>query len=362
MAKELSWERLHSGPSWSAVEDCDRQSYGLAGCLSALCLVAAGKVPAEVLKELDLVALMGEAQLQGIANACIACLETHCPPHLLQPPRQEGTSKKPVKQRRLGEPETGAASTAAASSGNVPIVPSPSLQTLFMKYMVPGRPVVLTGVIDAWPARSNRSWSDPEYLRSVAGHRMVPVEVGGSYTGEGWQQRLMPLSEFLDDFLTGEGEGYLAQHQLFDQVPALRRDILVPDYCSMLLEDEEDDPQASEVAVNAWLGPAGTVSPCHHDPYHNLLAQVVGSKRVVLVDPVHSKRMYPHSGRMSNTSQVDVGNPDLSVHPEFAGTPQMSILLRAGEVLYIPPTWWHYIQSLEVSFSVSFWWGKRRGG
>ena len=29
-----------------------------------------------------------------------------------------------------------------------------------------------------------------------------------------------------------------------------------------------------ELRINAWLGPARTVSPLHHDRYHNLLAQV----------------------------------------------------------------------------------------
>jgi hypothetical protein len=29
-----------------------------------------------------------------------------------------------------------------------------------------------------------------------------------------------------------------------------------------------------DVAVNAWLGPANTSSPCHTDPTHNLLCQV----------------------------------------------------------------------------------------
>jgi hypothetical protein len=33
--------------------------------------------------------------------------------------------------------------------------------------------------------------------------------------------------------------GYLAQHQLFEQLPQLRRDITVPDYCSLTLEEEE---------------------------------------------------------------------------------------------------------------------------
>ena len=121
------------------------------------------------------------------------------------------------------------------------------------------------------------------------------------------------------------GTGYLAQHRLFDQVPELLRDIVTPDYCALLTaEDEnedggeagagvgagEDGPSACSskrtaggadaVLVNAWLGPSTTVSPLHHDPYHNLLAQVVGYKYVRLYHPSASKYLYPMAGRMSN--------------------------------------------------------------
>jgi hypothetical protein len=96
-----------------------------------------------------------------------------------------------------------------------------------------------------------------------------------------------------------EDTGYLAQHALFDQIPELKMDIYTPDYCALTLSDDEDSDAekemvtthtidndsknfnadkegGDEVLVNAWLGPIGTVSPLHHDPYYNLLAQAAG--------------------------------------------------------------------------------------
>lgn len=39
------------------------------------------------------------------------------------------------------------------------------------------------------------------YLRSVAGCRTVPVEVGSRYTDEGWSQTLLTLNDFIDDYV-----------------------------------------------------------------------------------------------------------------------------------------------------------------
>ncbi len=47
-----------------------------------------------------------------------------------------------------------------------------------------------------WPAMER--WRRPSYLHAVAGPRTVPVEVGRHYLADGWGQRLMPLSDFID--------------------------------------------------------------------------------------------------------------------------------------------------------------------
>ena len=121
-----------------------------------------------------------------------------------------------------------------------------------------------------------------------------------------------------------------------------------------------DDSADGNVIVNAWFGPEGTVSPCHHDPYDNLLSQVVGSKYIRIYHPSESSNLYPHSsGKMTNTSQVDVEHPDLLRFPNTSKATYLECVLSAGEMLYIPPKFWHYIRSLECSFSCSFWWKGR---
>jgi [protein]-arginine 3-hydroxylase / protease len=101
-----------------------------------------------------------------------------------------------------------------------------------------------------------------------------------------------------------------------------------------------------------------TISPAHTDPYHNLLTQVVGEKYIRLYAPKYSANLYPHVGSklLANSSQVDVEHPDHARFPEFDAAVPQECVLRAGEMLYIPPKYWHYVRSLSTSISLSFWW------
>ncbi|KAI9005876.1 hypothetical protein BC832DRAFT_531174 [Gaertneriomyces semiglobifer] len=224
-------------------------------------------------------------------------------------------------------------------------------------------PVLIKGAISCWPALSERPWCDLDYLCRIAGpERIIPVELGSKYTDNGWTQRLMRFDEFLTayvltDLATEPDEriGYLAQHDLFAQIPRLRQDIIVPDYC--YVKDCESPDAPADVITNAWFGPKGTVSPLHHDPYDNLFAQVVGRKHFRLYHPDETSKLYPHmEGTMlSNTSEVDVEHPDLLKYPLFASAQCVECIVEPGDLLYIPRGWWHHVRSLSISFSVSFW-------
>ncbi|XP_036926780.1 bifunctional peptidase and arginyl-hydroxylase JMJD5 isoform X3 [Sturnira hondurensis] len=313
---DYSWEKLNTGV-WQDVNKDWRRVYSFSCLLKTICLCETPGDTATVataLKVCDMGLLMGAAILGDILSKVAAILQTH----LLsgKRPAQGPTQEKPgIKKARNGHTSI----PDVRSEEAVPRLHCPSLQYFREHYLVPQRPVILEGVADHWPCM--KKWS-LEYIQEIAGCRTVPVEVGSRYTDEDWSQRLMTVSEFISRYILNEPKdvGYLAQHQLFDQIPELKQDIGVPDYCC-LGEGEEE-----EITINAWFGPPGTVSPLHQDPQQNFLVQ------------------------------VDVENPDLEKFPRFAEAPFLSCVLSPGEILFIPVKYWHYVRALDLSFSVSFWW------
>lgn len=273
-------------------------------------------------------------------------------------------------------------------------------------------PIVFTDLIkDDWLAIKERRWFRPDYLfrQTIGGRRLVPIEVGRSYVDSGWGQELLPFKEFVvryidSSFATGDAAdlmgasihtgdsvtepGYLAQHDLFLQIPSLRNDILVPDFCWADIPSRnpvshaDPKPKLEVPELNAWFGPARTITPLHTDGYTNLLCQVVGTKYVRLYPPQADELMRPKSKDengidMSNTSNIDLGaiegwdsctTDDMDGADEDAeeyirklrhslkNTEYFECILEPGDALVIPVGWWHYVRSLSVSFSVSFWW------
>lgn len=343
---DYSWEKLNTG-AWQEVDKDWRRVYAFGCLLKVLCLCAAPEEAAPVpaaLKVCDMGLLMGAAILEDILIKVAAILQKYLSGKRPGPaPAQEQHSIKKARKEHASVPDM-------SSERAVPRLHCPSLQYFREHHLVPETPVILEGVANHWPCM--KKWS-VQYIQEIAGCRTVPVELGSRYTDEEWSQRLMTVSEFISKYILGEPKdiGYLAQHQLFDQIPELKQDISVPDYCC--LGDGEDE----DITINAWFGPPGTVSPLHQDPQQNFLAQVIGRKYIRLYSPRESEALYPHSTHLlHNTSQVDVESPDLERFPRFAEAPFLSCVLCPGEVLFIPAKCWHYVRALDLSFSVSFWW------
>lgn len=106
--------------------------------------------------------------------------------------------------------------------------------------------------------------------------------------------------------------------------------------------------------------PTDSVTSLHFDLCHSVIAQVVGRKRVHLFSPDDSAYLYPFAVAEGapRVSRVDLGAwlsadaTERAAHANVAHTTAFTCVLDAGDVLYIPPCWWHHVEAVTANISV----------
>ncbi|BGP11088.1 hypothetical protein JCM10049v2_006987 [Rhodotorula toruloides] len=449
----LADEKLNSYP-YKDVPLCWRRLYTDAVLLGALArlqqvekeIEERKKELSKTVRELDLAIVIAGAPGEGREDMVLRLISVvQAELASLVHSVESDNDDRPSKRRRLSF-SARPASSLPPPYIHRPLAELPSLPSFLLLDPIPSHrvPFIVRKAALDWPAVE--TWSSLDYLRRVAGEgRVVPVEVGGDYTKEGWGQRMLEFEEFLrsleevewnsredgeerpyptpastDDgspevSSTSEDRGtpssrqilYLAQHSLFRQFPSLLRDVPIPDlvYSSPSTDGtgESYEPPATEdgYILNAWFGPGGTKSAAHTDPWWNCYVQVVGSKWLWVAPPSCSPYMSafgtappstacsdttnslpsevggsaPAEQYMTNTSSLDVTVPPPrssnspcadeydakkpSPYPlafaEHVEPHARQAVLEAGDVLVMPPRWWHAMYGLERSFSVSMW-------
>ncbi|CAL1700608.1 unnamed protein product [Somion occarium] len=191
----------------------------------------------------------------------------------------------------------------------------------------------------------------------------------------------MPMAEFLSK-LSPENNPSGEVHYLQSQNGNLRASSAQISEFESLLEDVPphlhwctDALDTLPDAVNLWIGDSRSVTSIHSDPYENIYSVIRGSKTFTLLPPTEgwcmNERTYPHatyerSAESSSlvmvpsppstppirwSSVIDPNAPHalpLEAHP-------IHITVNAGESLYLPAGWWHYVQQSGVTIAVNYW-------
>jgi hypothetical protein len=227
---------------------------------------------------------------------------------------------------------------------------TPSADEFFRAYWGAHRPVVLTDVTARWPALGK--WT-PAWFRRVLGDATIEITADResdphydmNYRAH---RKRVRMSAFIDRILAAgkTNDIYMVSNNHTMKRPrfaALLRDVRPP---RALFHQP-----LRAAATSLWIGPAGTVTPLHHDTTNILFCQIYGRKRVDLVSPQETALLLdPVHGFYS---PVDLDRRARAKHPALRAMTVKSVVVAPGDELYIPAGWWHRVTSLDVSISFS---------
>ena len=217
----------------------------------------------------------------------------------------------------------------------------------YRDYYALNRPVKLTGLVDRWPAM--RLWS-LDHFAGIAGERIVEAQVQREAAADyelakDAHRRGLRFADYVEWLRVDEpsNDVYLTAYNSGTNAVALAP--LWKDIGDVAILERR-----SERDGFLWLGPRGTLTPWHHDLTNNLLVQVMGEKRV---------RMSPPWAwaRMRNTTHCfsDWSNAPLPPGPgDDDRPPVIECVIGPGEAVFLPVGWWHQVEALSLSASVSF--------
>jgi hypothetical protein len=268
-------------------------------------------------------------------------------------------------------------------------------------FVLQNRPVILRGAIAHWPAV--QKWS-PDYLRSMVEGAKVVIQSKSDYGPSGSKRHFeeskeTDFAEVVDMMTLDDAPdmSYVRQTRVWKDIEPLVADVQPLRYGPANLAKTDG---------NLWIGPAGTIAQMHWDPGHNLFAQIRGEKKWILVPPSESHMTYANKFSLSeiiqdsrvrerfpafvenmertmassasiedlvghgfsdserrliyswlaqmNNCDVNAEEPDPEKTPLFLAAHRHEGMLKAGDLMFIPIGWRHFVRSMSASISMNW--------
>ncbi|HXH37712.1 MAG TPA: cupin-like domain-containing protein [Thermoanaerobaculia bacterium] len=259
--------------------------------------------------------IMSAVEISGDEN--LAALVSNL---LKSPPRQS--------VERLAEAEATARASKPVTS--VERVTNPTGNDV-LEAIREGRPIVATGAIEQWEARS---WSLADWTEKLRG---VPLRVRST----------TEFDTILDYVKAIRGESS-ANYSVGVSLPQECGHYFVPPFFN---SEAFNTPQL-------WMGAAAGQEPVtalHRDCLTGVLCHLYGRKKFLLYSPDQAELVYPFKRfNAHQPCRVAPSAPDLERYPLFAKARPIETVLEPGDVLINPVGWFHEVYALGPVISVSF--------
>lgn len=230
-------------------------------------------------------------------------------------------------------------------------IEAPSIDDFHENYLALDKPVIITGFVDKWPAFNK--WT-VDYLANNIGDRQVPIVtiVDGDYCNTTRSE--MKLSEYIRYLQSGQEKRrklYLAELPIKKYFKDLGDEMIIPGY----FNKKEGSPKSF-----FYVG-KDNFSQLHFHEYGSAVnCMLYGEKSFRLYPPSETRYLYkyPWYSKLKNMSQTTSSAPDPNKFPEFYKATHCDVVLKAGEMLFIPIFWWHSVQNNVINMATVTFWGR----
>lgn len=235
------------------------------------------------------------------------------------------------------------------------------------------QPAVLRGLVRDWPA-VRQGLDSPaalvRYLERFDSGKSVDAlltapEINGrifydeSMTGFNFVRNRLPLAALAEQVL---------RYAQFPKSPAVAaQSALIADCLPGFADENRLSAVDANVLPRIWLGNRIT-TPTHVDEWNNIGCVAAGRRRFTLFPPEQIANLYIGPLDFAPTgapmSLVPLHDPDFTRYPRFrqALAAAQSAEVGPGDAIFIPPLWWHHVESLEpFNVLVNYWWHDRVG-
>jgi len=208
-------------------------------------------------------------------------------------------------------------------------------------FSIKHEPYVIKNYAQKWYAFKNWTF---KYFEDLDHLLTINTVIGNATVGK-HEIINIKLKDYIKNIVADNTDSYLTTFYLFKYFPELKKHI------------KYDNIKKNCIFYHllAWIGPSGTITGFHADWSENLNVQIKGKKNWYLASPEYNDKMYINDRfeRISITSQIDLQNLNDANFPLFRKVKVIKVTVDEGDAIYVPRGWWHYVESLEPSISVS---------
>jgi histone arginine demethylase JMJD6 len=229
---------------------------------------------------------------------------------------------------------------------NVDRVNNISVDEFQRKYSSQNLPVIISGVVDHWPAR--KKWS-LEYFANQFPTKEI------NFSGKKWH-----LPTFINELQRDiRPTPYLNQVKLDEQFQELYEDVGDLQYTRGNLLNSALLPKGMRIlkGIKAlFIGSAGSgFGKLHWDStyLHVYISQIHGDKDFLIYAPADTPHLYPNPENPNDSLIKDINNFNASEYPDLNKASPIRFTVHEGETVFIPAGWWHATQMKGVSISIA---------